>query len=211
LIETAKYAKYAKLMEEGILFKDASYRIVGACFEVHRERGCGFLEPVYQECMEIELEHLGIPFIPKKKLRLTCRDRVLRQHFEPDFVCFDKIILELKAVTELTDEHRAQRRKSHTAQPGASSIAVAQTGDLPCRQLAIGRNNADRQVATPPAARRRFQSSSHNAAAVHAIRASVIFISWTSPGTGSRAPPNNRRSRALPNAGLPGPDPHFPP
>jgi GxxExxY protein len=95
-------------MEDEILFKDESYRIVGACFEVYRDKGCGFLEPVYQECMEIELEHQGIPFIAKKKLQLTYRGRVLRQQYEPDFICYDKIILELKAVTELPDEHRAQ-------------------------------------------------------------------------------------------------------
>jgi len=75
---------------------------------VYGEKGCGFTEPVYQECMEIELGHVGIPFVPKKKLYLTYRNQVLRQHFEPDFVCYERIILELKAVTDLNDEHRAQ-------------------------------------------------------------------------------------------------------
>lgn len=95
-------------MSDGIIFKDESYKIVGACFEVYRDKGCGFLEAVYQECMEIELGCQKIPFIPKKKLQLFYRGQLLHQHYEPDLICFDKIVLELKALTELADEHRAQ-------------------------------------------------------------------------------------------------------
>jgi GxxExxY protein len=95
-------------MDSEILYKDESYKIVGACFEVYREKGCGFLEPVYQECMEIELRLQGIPYVPKKPLGLEYKKCPLRSTYEPDFICFDKIVLELKAVTELMDEHRAQ-------------------------------------------------------------------------------------------------------
>lgn len=95
-------------MSEEILYKDESYKIVGACFEVYREKGCGFLEPVYQECMEIELQLQGIPHVPKKSLALEYKGKPLRSTYEPDFICYEKIVLELKAVTELTDEHRAQ-------------------------------------------------------------------------------------------------------
>jgi GxxExxY protein len=91
-----------------ILYKDESYKIVGACFEVYREKGCGFLEPVYQECMEVELRLQGIPYVPKKSLALEYKGCPLRATYEPDFICHEKIVLELKAVTELTDEHRAQ-------------------------------------------------------------------------------------------------------
>jgi GxxExxY protein len=91
-----------------LLFKDESYKIVGACFEVYREKGCGFLESIYQECMEIELRLQGIPYAAQKPLALEYKHCPLRSKHEPDFVCFDQIILELKAVTELTDEHRAQ-------------------------------------------------------------------------------------------------------
>ena len=90
------------------LYKEASYKIVGACFEVYSEKGCGFLEPVYQECMEIELRLQGILYVPKKSLALEYKGCPLRATYEPDFICCDKIVLELKAVTELTDEHRAQ-------------------------------------------------------------------------------------------------------
>jgi GxxExxY protein len=91
-----------------IVYKGESYAIVGACFEVYNEKGCGFLEPVYQECLSIELEHQRIPAIPKPSLALSYRDRILKQTYEPDYVCFEKIIVELKAVSALTDEHRAQ-------------------------------------------------------------------------------------------------------
>lgn len=95
-------------MDTELIYKEECYAIIGACFNVYKDKGCGFLEPVYQECMEIELAHQGIPFIAKPKLPLSYRGRQLKQHYEPDFICYGKIILELKAVTLLADEHRAQ-------------------------------------------------------------------------------------------------------
>lgn len=91
-----------------LIYKKESYSIIGACFEVYNEKGCGFLEPVYQECLGIEFEYQRIPAIPKPSLTLSYRSRILMQTYQPDFVCFEKIIVELKAVSALTDEHRAQ-------------------------------------------------------------------------------------------------------
>ena len=91
-----------------IIHKKESYAIVGACFEVYNDKGCGFLEQVYQECLGIEFEYQRIPAIPKPLLTLSYRGRILTQTYLPDFVCFEKIIVELKAVSALTDEHRAQ-------------------------------------------------------------------------------------------------------
>src|SRR5438093_6141256 len=91
-----------------IIHKTESYAINGACFEVYNEKGCGFLEPVYQECLEIEFEYQRIPTIAKPSLMLSYRGRILSQTYEPDYVCFGKIIVELRAVSALTDEHRAQ-------------------------------------------------------------------------------------------------------
>ena len=91
-----------------ILFKDESYQIMGACFEVYKDKGAGFLEPVYQECLEIELKLMGIPFKAKSELELHYKGRLLKQKYIPDFKCYDKIMVELKAVKSLTDEHRAQ-------------------------------------------------------------------------------------------------------
>ena len=91
-----------------LIYKDESYAIIGACFAVYRDRGCGFLEPVYHECLEIELQFQRIPFSSKLFQTLQYRGRTLIQTFSPDFICYDKIILEIKAVSELCDEHRAQ-------------------------------------------------------------------------------------------------------
>jgi GxxExxY protein len=91
-----------------IVYKKESYAIIGACFDVYNQKGCGFLEPVYQECLAIEFEYQRIPAISKPSLTLSYRGRILMQIYQPDFVYFEKIIVELKAVSALTDEHRAQ-------------------------------------------------------------------------------------------------------
>jgi GxxExxY protein len=91
-----------------IIYKKESYAIVGSCFEVYNKKGCGFLEPVYQECLAIEFDYQKIPAISKPVLTLSYRDRVLTQAYQADFVCYQKIIVELKAVASLCDEHRAQ-------------------------------------------------------------------------------------------------------
>ncbi len=95
-------------MNSELLFKEESYKIVGACIEVYREKGCGFLEPVYHECMVIEQRLQGIPFASKRLLALEYKGAPLQCSYEPDFICYDKIILELKTVKELAEEHRAQ-------------------------------------------------------------------------------------------------------
>jgi GxxExxY protein len=91
-----------------LIYEDESYAIIGACFEVYKDKGRGFHEPVYHECLEIQLEFQGIPFLSKPPQTLQYRGRTLVQTFSPDFICYDKSILEIKAVSELIDEHRAQ-------------------------------------------------------------------------------------------------------
>ena len=91
-----------------LIYKDESYKIMGACFEVYQTLGRGFLEPVYQECLELELADRGIPFVPQRKLPISYKKRVLKQFYKADLLCFEKIVIEVKAVTELCDEHRAQ-------------------------------------------------------------------------------------------------------
>ena len=93
---------------EKILFKDESYQIQGAIFDVYREMGCGFLEAVYQECLENELSMRGIPFVAQPDVRLSYKGGSLRQTYKPDFICFESIIIELKAVKEIAPEHKAQ-------------------------------------------------------------------------------------------------------
>lgn len=91
-----------------LIFKDESYAIMGACFEVYKDKGCGFLEAVYEECLAIEFEHRNIPYLGQQELSLFYRERKLSSLYKPDFVCFDKIIVEIKATQSLADEHRAQ-------------------------------------------------------------------------------------------------------
>lgn len=91
-----------------IVFKDESYAIMGACFEVYKQMGSGFLEPVYQECLALELGLQGIPFQEQPELPLAYKGRPLEKKYQPDFICYEKIVVEIKAVKELTDEHRAQ-------------------------------------------------------------------------------------------------------
>lgn len=91
-----------------LIFKDESYAIMGACFEVYKGKGFGFVEPVYQECLAIELMYRDIPFVQQQELELYYREHRLAHIYKPDFVCFGKIIVEIKAVQSLAAEHRAQ-------------------------------------------------------------------------------------------------------
>lgn len=75
---------------------------------MYKDKGCGFLEAVYQECLEIELVLHNVPAQPHPELTLTDKGRTLVQTYIPDFICFGKLVVEIKAVSELADEHRAQ-------------------------------------------------------------------------------------------------------
>ena len=91
-----------------LVYKDESYKIVGVAFKVYNTLGHGFLEPVYQEAFEIELKRQGIPYEREKVLKIWYDGVELKQTYKADFVCFGKIIVELKAVSALDDAHRAQ-------------------------------------------------------------------------------------------------------
>ena len=93
---------------ETLLYADETYAIRGAIFEVYREMGSGFLEPVYQECLEKEFDRRKLPYLRKCVLKLTYKEEVLLQIYKPDFLCFGKIIVELKAVKEIAPKHEAQ-------------------------------------------------------------------------------------------------------
>ncbi len=91
-----------------IIYPDESYAIIGACFNVYKEMGAGFLEAVYQECLEIEFEYQKIPYFSQKEMKLRYRDRQLKKTYQPDFICYDKIIVRIKALYSLIDENKAQ-------------------------------------------------------------------------------------------------------
>jgi len=91
-----------------LIFASEVFRIQGAVFEVYRAMGAGFLEAVYQECLMIEFRERAIPFSALRPLQLQYRGQQLATRYTPDFVCFDTIIVELKAVKDIAPEHRAQ-------------------------------------------------------------------------------------------------------
>ena len=91
-----------------ILFKDESYKIIGAAITVYNEIGSGFLEAVYQETLEKEFSLQHIPYKREVSLPIYYKGEVLSKNYIADFVCYDNIIVELKAVSSLTSEHKAQ-------------------------------------------------------------------------------------------------------
>lgn len=95
-------------MENKIIYKDESYKIINACMEVHKELGPGFLESVYQEALGIEFDKQNIPFEKEKELIIKYKNVILNKKYFADFVCYDKIIIELKALGNLNNDHIAQ-------------------------------------------------------------------------------------------------------
>ena len=85
-----------------------TYAMIGAAMEVHRQLGCGFLEPVYQEAFRLELLARKIPFTQERKFRIAYKETVLRKYYRPDFVCFDSVLVELKALRQLSRLEEAQ-------------------------------------------------------------------------------------------------------
>lgn len=94
-------------MSAQIAYKDESYDIIGACFEVYKEMGTGFLEAVYQESLAKEFSLRGIPYKEQQPLELRYKGALLQQTYKPDFLCYGEIILEIKALKNLTDIHRS--------------------------------------------------------------------------------------------------------
>jgi len=90
------------------IYKDEGYRFMAAAFEVYNEDGYGMGEEIYQECLEIELELRGTPFRAKEEIRCFYKGRELKKRYVPDLLVFGKLVVELKAVTELAPEHEAQ-------------------------------------------------------------------------------------------------------
>ena len=91
-----------------LVYKEESYKIIGACLEVHNELGPGFLEPVYQEALEVELTNQNIPFLREVPLPIKYKESVLNKSYIADFILFEKIILELKALDALSTVHESQ-------------------------------------------------------------------------------------------------------
>ncbi|HZZ87775.1 MAG TPA: GxxExxY protein [Caulobacteraceae bacterium] len=94
--------------DTSLLYSEETFRVRSAVFEVSRQLGTGFLEAVYQEALGLEFQAQAIPFVPTPALAISYKGRLLTQTYRPDFVCFERIVVELKVVRELAPEHRAQ-------------------------------------------------------------------------------------------------------
>lgn len=91
-----------------LILKEEVYDIIGAAMEVYKQLGQGFLEPVYQEALEIEFQLRQVPFESQKELEIFYKNRKLKKQYIPDFVCFDQIIVEIKALDKLTSKEWSQ-------------------------------------------------------------------------------------------------------
>lgn len=89
-------------------FNALTYNIIGAAFAVHQELGCGFKEDIYQEALALEFSERKIPFVREKHFSVYYKGNLLKTDFFADFVCYERIIVELKALSALNNEHRAQ-------------------------------------------------------------------------------------------------------
>lgn len=95
-------------MMSNLIYKEDSYKIIGKCIEVHNNLGAGFLEIVYKNALEWEFKNAGIPYEREKEYKVNYKGIILPHKFYADFVVFDKVILEVKAVFELSDKFVAQ-------------------------------------------------------------------------------------------------------
>ena len=93
---------------EKYLYKDLTYRIIGCGINVHKELGCGFLEQVYQEALGKEFKYQNISYKREVRIKIKYRNEYLDKEYQADFICFDRIILEIKALSEFASTHEAQ-------------------------------------------------------------------------------------------------------
>ena len=185
-----------KTIRMDIIYREESYKIIGACFEVYKEKGCGFLEPVYQECMEIELGLQGIPFRAQAALKLEYKGHPLKHGYQPDFICYDKIIVELKAVTELTDEHRAQVHNYLSAaqpQPNARGARTALAASIPlCSAALKGATSSPSREMRVKSADEQFEGKSFEPHADLRFQGRLSNITLQRPHCGDRTAPGQR-------------------
>lgn len=91
-----------------LVLRDEVYAVIGAAVDVHRELGSGFLEPVYQECLEIELARRNVPYEAQKSLSIYYKGALLKKEYVADLVCYEQIVVELKALDRLAGKEEAQ-------------------------------------------------------------------------------------------------------
>ena len=91
-----------------LAYEDKTFGVIGCCMEVHRTLGSGYLEAVYQEALALELEAAGVPFEREKAIDISYKGRIFQKKYFADFLCFEDVIVETKALSTLSPEHSAQ-------------------------------------------------------------------------------------------------------
>jgi len=123
-----------------LIYPKESYAITGCLMAVHRELGCGFLEAVYQEALAREFREAGIPFSQEKNLTIYYKGAPLTKEYIADFVCYDKIIVELKAVSQINNVHKCQVR-NYLKATGYELGIIANFGDVSLETARICNSN----------------------------------------------------------------------
>lgn len=95
-------------MNKDLIYKDESYKLIGVCFEVHKQLGSGLLEAIYKDAIEVELQKNNIPYEKEKGFTIKYKDVILEHKYFADFVIYNKIILEIKACSALNEIHISQ-------------------------------------------------------------------------------------------------------
>lgn len=132
-----------------LLFREESYAIIGACIEVYKQKGCGFTEAIYQDCLAIEFQLRGIPFVSQPVIELEYKGRALDKFFRLDFLCFEKLVVEIKALPKILPVNRSQAINYLCATSYELALLVNFGGHprLEHERILNGRNSANR-VAT---------------------------------------------------------------
>jgi GxxExxY protein len=130
-----------------LLLKDEVYAIIGAAMEVYNCIGPGFNEAIYQEAMEIEVDQRKIPNNPQQEIYIKYKETKLKQFFKPDFICFDKIIVEIKALSHLTsiEETQLLNYLKATGFPLGILINFGHESDLEWKRMAFTGNKSTRK------------------------------------------------------------------
>ena len=127
-----------------IVYAKESYNIVGAAFEVYNKMGHGFLEAVYQECLELEFKKRGIPYELEKNIKIYYDGHELKQSYRADFVCYDKIIVELKAVSA-----KVKKQMSHADRVNARLALILGDEEVAARAATVKILSSGEQETVP--------------------------------------------------------------
>lgn len=129
-----------------LIYKDEVYAIIGAAMEVYNELGNGFLESVYQETMEIELGLRGISFSSQHELFLYYKGRRLKKHFIPDLLCYNGVVVDLKAIERLTSVEIAQMQNYLNGMRFELGLLInfGARSSLECKRVVLTRSGSSR-------------------------------------------------------------------